>query len=54
MSGANRDIIPDPDQVLFPAIFLRKEGRTYMFGDYATLERVTRAIINTVFSTGKI
>lgn len=61
MSGINRNIIPDPRPSLIyrhlPGTaqvqrLLRKEGRAHVFNDLATLERVTRAIIEMGEQTG--
>ena len=61
MSGINRDIIPDPRPSLVfrhlpgtPHVqrLLRKEGKAHVFNDFATLERVTRAIIEMGEQTG--
>lgn len=61
MSGISRDIILDPRPSLIyrhlpetPQVqrLLRKEGRAHVFNDLATLERVTRAIIERGEQTG--
>lgn len=61
MGGINRDLIPDPRPSLIsrhltgtPQVqrLLRKEGRAHVFNDLATLEQVTRAIIEMGEQTG--
>jgi hypothetical protein len=61
MNGINRNIIPDPPPSLtyrhLPSTaqvqrLLRKEGRAHVFNDLATLEQVTRAIIEMGEQTG--
>lgn len=61
MGGINRGIIPDPRPSLISRHLpgtaqvrrlLRKEGRAHVFNDFATLERVTRAIIEMGEQTG--
>lgn len=62
MSGISRDIIPDPRPSLIyrhlsgtPQVqrLLRREGRAHVFNDLETLERVTRAIIESGERTGE-
>ena len=61
MGGINREIILDPRPSLIsrhlpgtPQVqrLLRKEGRAHVFKDFATLERVTKAIIERGERTG--
>ncbi|MGF1524399.1 MAG: hypothetical protein ACFBSF_18925 [Leptolyngbyaceae cyanobacterium] len=61
MSGINRDITPDPRPSLIyrhlPGTsqvqrLLRKEGRAHVFNDLETLERVTKAILESGKRTG--
>ena len=61
MSGVQRRIIPDPRRSLIDRHLpgtrqvqrlLRKEGRTHVFNDLETLERVTNIIIEMGEKTG--
>jgi hypothetical protein len=61
MSGIDRDITPDPRPSLVdrhlpntPQVqrLLQREGRAHVFNDRETLERVTRAIIESGERTG--